>query len=44
MTSQDAPKSNENPQASAVADVRRVREKIAAQHGGNLAEHATESN
>jgi hypothetical protein len=35
---------DEKPEESGVTDVRRVREKIAAQHGGNLAEHAAESN
>ena len=43
MTPQDAPKSDEKPEESGVTDVRRVREKIAAQHRGNLAEHAAES-
>lgn len=32
------------PQETGVTDVRRVREAIAKQHGGNLAEHIAESN
>jgi hypothetical protein len=32
------------PQETSVADVRRAREEIAKQHGGNLAEHIAESN
>lgn len=36
----DSPK----PEETGVADVRRVRESIARQHNGNLAEHVAESN
>lgn len=39
--------STDGPNAASeigVADVRRVRESIARQHGGNLAEHVAESN
>lgn len=36
--------STQKPDETGVADVRRVRESIAAQHGGNLAEHVAESN
>lgn len=32
------------PESTAVDDVRRVREKIARQHGGNLREHIAETN
>jgi hypothetical protein len=32
------------PEETGVADVRRVRELIARQHNGNLAEHVAESN
>jgi hypothetical protein len=32
------------PQESGVSDVRHVREEIAKQHAGNLAEHVAESN
>lgn len=32
------------PEETGVADVRRVREAIARQHQGNLAEHVAESN
>ncbi len=32
------------PDETGVTDVRLVREQIAMQHGGNLAEHAAESN
>jgi len=32
------------PEPTAVDDVRRVREKIARQHGGNLREHVEETN
>lgn len=32
------------PEETGVADVRRVRESIARQHHGNLAEHVAESN
>jgi hypothetical protein len=44
MTAPDTPKPHDDRDESGVADVRPVREKIAAQHGGNLAEHAAESN
>jgi hypothetical protein len=37
-------KNTTKPDESGVADVRRVREEIARQHDGNLAEHAAESN
>ena len=37
---QDLPK----PEETGVTDVRRVRESIARQHNGNLAEHVAESN
>ena len=40
MTTPNTPK----PDETGVTDVRRVREEIARQHGGNLAEHAAESN
>jgi hypothetical protein len=32
------------PEESGVDDVRRVREAIAKQHGGNIAEHVAETN
>ncbi len=32
------------PQETGVSDVRRAREEIARQHGGDLAEHVAESN
>lgn len=35
---------HDNPEPTAVDDVRRVREKIARQHGGNLREHVEETN
>lgn len=38
--SPDSPK----PEETGVTDVRRVRESIARQHNGNLAEHVAESN
>ena len=34
----------ENHQPTAVDDVRRVREEIARQHGGNIREHMAETN
>ncbi len=33
-----------NPEPTAVDDVRRVREKIAREHGGNLRKHVEETN
>ena len=33
-----------NPERTAVDDVRRVREKIAREHGGNLRKHVEETN
>ena len=44
MTPPNPRPSTEKPDETSVADVRRVREQIARQHGGNLAEHAAESN
>ena len=38
------PTNTPKPQETGVADVRRVREEIAKQHGGDLAEHIAESN
>ena len=40
----NTPQNTPQPQETGVADVRHVREKIAKQHGGNLAEHIAESN
>jgi hypothetical protein len=40
----NTPANTPRPDETGVTDVRRARETIARQHGGNLAEHVAESN
>jgi len=42
--SQESQKKTDAAEDSGVADVRRVREKIQAEHGGNLKKHVAQTN